>query len=54
MKFRRPRTPLFLRRIFHRKSGEGEFFALWPRRTENGTWVWLERVTRYRTYHGRR
>lgn len=48
MKIRRPRTPLCLRRLFRRYAGQGVFFALLPRRADDGTWVWLERVERYR------
>lgn len=48
MRFRRPHAPKFLHKLFRRKRGTGTFFALWPRRTANGTWIWLEPVTRYR------
>lgn len=48
MKLRRPRTPLCLRRLFRRYAGTGTFFALWPRRCDDGTWIWLGKVERYR------
>lgn len=45
-----------LRALLHLEPREGEFFAWWPRKLDNGTWVWLEPVTRYRRYprHGGR
>jgi len=48
--------PARLRQLFKRKKGAGTFFAWWPRRLDNGTWVWLETVNRYRTrrYYGGR
>ena len=54
MRIRRPHVPRWIRAVFHRKKGEGEFFAWWPRRLDNGTWVWLETVTRYKTYSASR
>lgn len=54
MRFTRPHVPACLRKLFKRKRGTGSFFALWPRRLANGTWVWLETVERYRLPYGKR